>query len=93
VAQPPKELGQLVSLSGQAISDAGVTLQHDNFHPHVTLARFKSLKGTAAFVSMARSYERAEVGSFEAESLMLMESCLGDKTPEYRELLKIPLSR
>ncbi len=93
VRQPPKELEQLVALSGRAITEAGVALQHDNFHPHITLARFKSLKGTAAFVAMARSYERAEAGTLAVDSLVLMESCLGKDAPEYREVFPIALSR
>jgi 2'-5' RNA ligase len=92
VRQPPKELEQLVALTGRAITEAGVPLQHDNFHPHITLARFKSLKGTAAFVAMARSYEGAEAGTLEVETLMLMESCLGKGAPEYREVFPIGLS-
>jgi 2'-5' RNA ligase len=86
VPKPPSALNQLVEITKTAVQSAGLELQHDNFHPHITLARFRSLKGTAAFVNMAKNYATTAPGSCEVGSIALMESLLSKGAPEYRVL-------
>lgn len=74
VTRPLRALHQLRDALGQIVVAQGVPLQHQEFHAHITLARFKSLKGTGAFVNMARSYQTHPLGSFMVESAHLMES-------------------
>lgn len=90
VPQPPDDLQRLVARTAEVIRATGLDLQHDNFHPHLTLARFRSLKGTAAFVNIARNYADAAPGNVEVQQIVLMESLFTKGAPEYRPVLECP---
>jgi RNA 2',3'-cyclic 3'-phosphodiesterase len=91
VPKPPPQLDSVVGATETAIRHAGIAVQHQNFHAHITLARFKALKGTAAFVNIARNYADAAPGRFEVDRLVLMQSVLSKGAPEYREVMGIRL--
>lgn len=80
----PPSLPALVDELATMIRQTGVSLQHDNFHAHVTLARFKALKGTAAFVQQAGQFRNKAMGSMTADRLCLMESTLTPSGPIYQ---------
>jgi 2'-5' RNA ligase len=83
---PPKELVRLVDSLGQSIVATGVELQHQEFHAHVTLARFDALRGTGAFASTAASQAKYSTTRSMADRLVLYESVLGPDGPTYTEL-------
>ncbi len=86
IRQPHKELFQLYDTVGQLVQRCGIELQHQNFHAHFTLARFKNLKGTGAFVQTARQYQTNKLGDFLVEEVHLMESKLSSGSPVYVSL-------
>jgi len=90
-SNPAKRLPEIVRTTGEAIEDAGIELKHQNFHAHITMARFKSQRGTAAFVSIARNYAGVSADSCKVTRLVLMESLISAGAPEYREVMEIPL--
>ncbi len=56
------------------VRSCGVEIAHADFHAHVTIARFKSLKGTGAFVRTGREYATWKVGEFDVPGVTLFES-------------------
>lgn len=82
----PPELKRVLDAVGRLAVRHGVELEHDNFHAHVTLARFKSVKGTGAFVKNADSQIHARIGDCRIAKVHLMESILSDGAPEYVSL-------
>lgn len=74
---------------GGWLQDQGVKLQHQTFHGHVTLARIKTLKGTAGFVKQAKQQAGGRVfGTVAVGEVILMESLLSGGVPVY-----VPLAR
>ncbi len=77
---------------GRLVESCGVSLQHQNFHGHVTLARFKSLRGTGAFVKTATSYGAWKGGEFDVEGVTLFESVFtSEDGVQYLPLRRSPL--
>lgn len=91
-ACPPILQGIVQSL-GELIKETGLSLRHENFHAHLTVARFKSLKGTAAFVKQASLYKSKTFGRSQMERIHLMESKLGDAGSTYMVRAKGSLIR
>jgi 2'-5' RNA ligase len=62
------------------------------FHPHLTLARFRSQAGVHALISALQQAQQSQappcsdLGSFQATALHLMESRLSPAGPTYRAL-------
>lgn len=77
---------------GRLIADAGLAVPTVDFHAHVTLARFKGLRGTGLFVKMAHQFERTVFGAWWAREVVLMQSALGGPEPVYEPVASIPLA-
>lgn len=82
-AEPLKALHQAAL---GAARDAGLEPEHGDFHAHVTLARFRSLKGTGAFAEMAKSQKPLQAGGMVVDRVRLYESLLGPEGPQYKGL-------
>lgn len=69
--------GQMHSAQ-ERIEDLALDLGFDppkgRFKPHVTLARFKSVKGISAARKVVESHEQFAIGPFEANEVVLYES-------------------
>ncbi|MCB2155229.1 RNA 2',3'-cyclic phosphodiesterase [bacterium] len=83
VHNPPPGLKQLYDNIAELIQKQGLELQHDNFHAHVTLARFKGLKGTGMFVKQAHNMQYTNFGKSPLEAVHLMESVLHPEGARY----------
>lgn len=83
VRRPPQALARLHRRVGELVCRSGLTLQHDNFHAHVTLARFKSLKGTAAFLKLAADWRQKDLGIMPVDRVLLMQSELRPEGAHY----------
>jgi 2'-5' RNA ligase len=83
VRRSPEGLTQVHRRVGDLVCRTGLTLQHDNFHAHVTLARFRSLKGTAAFLRLAADWRQKDFGVMPVDRVLLMESELRPEGAHY----------
>jgi 2'-5' RNA ligase len=72
----------------------GFRPEEKEFHPHLTLARFKYLKGVAAVESVVNSHQSFKFGPFHAPEMVLYQSRLHPlgaiHTPLHRAALKPP---
>ena len=59
--------------------------------PHLTLARFKAMRGTHALPQVMASHHKFVHGMLNFTKISLMESRLDGPTPVYRERLSVPL--
>lgn len=60
------------------------------FSPHITIARLKSLKGTAQFMDVVHSHVSCSAGTCLIKELILFKSVLKPGGPEYTPLIKVP---
>lgn len=74
------------------IQAADLEVPTAEFHAHLTLARFKGLRGTGLFVKMAGQFERTVFGAWWAREIHLMQSTLGGPEPVYTPIATIPLA-
>lgn len=70
----PKAMVQARERAASLISEAGLTLPEQDFHPHITLARLKGSPGLPAFVRMAETYHHTKAGKCDVTEVHLMES-------------------
>ncbi len=63
----------------------------ERFHPHVTLARVKSVKDRPGVQVFLKMHSKTPFGSFIAERLTLYESRLTPVGPQYVPLESVPL--
>jgi 2'-5' RNA ligase len=63
---------------------------HDEFTPHVTLARMDDARGKARVRELVETTD-PEVGSFRVEAVELVESRRDDDGPTYRTVDRVPL--
>lgn len=102
-ARSPRVLWTAVKAPSHAIDDwraglagvierAGLAVPTADFHAHLTLARFKGLRGTGLFVKMAGQFERTVFGAWWAREIHLMQSTLGGPEPVYTPIATIPLA-
>lgn len=95
-AEVPSEPGltQLRRKVVRAVHEAGIELQRERFHPHVTLARFgDGLRGEDAADMQAFVGRRVGIraGPFAVERFILYRSHLGRAGPSYEPLAEYPL--
>jgi 2'-5' RNA ligase len=62
------------------------------FKPHLTLGRVKSPGGRDALMRLVSGHEKAELGSFTADSVSVMNSELKPAGAVYTEMRRIPLA-
>lgn len=77
---------------GRLVTDAGIAVPAAEFHAHITLARFKGLRGTGLFVKMAGQFERTTFGAWWAREIHLLESRQGGPAPVYETVATIALT-
>lgn len=63
----------------------------ERFHPHVTLARVKSVKDRPGVQAFLSAHEKTSYGSFVAERLTLYESRMTPMGPQYVPLESVSL--
>jgi len=91
---PEAGLSALRKKVRRAARDGGIELEHEKFHPHITLARLgkrilpEDAEALRAFIS--RRIGRVS-GQFEADQFCLYESRLGRNGPVYSVLAEYPL--
>ncbi|MBI5155371.1 RNA 2',3'-cyclic phosphodiesterase [Candidatus Poribacteria bacterium] len=84
VFQPPPAMDTLRAAIEARCGEAGLGPRDEQrFHAHVTLARFKSLKGTADFVKQSASCRHLHFGVCEIGRVELMESHLDPAGARY----------
>ncbi len=86
-----KKLVHLHTTLKQNLLKLGCSLPDHHFTPHLTLARFPSLRGTGAFLSVLKSYQGKLVTNWNIRTIELVESCLSQEGPTYKRLLSVPL--
>lgn len=62
------------------------------YHPHLTLARFKTLRGVSAMESVVQSHSSFKFGPFDARELILFRSELDPAGARHTPLRRAPLS-
>ncbi len=75
----------------EAIADQIKTDSHENFVPHLTLARCRIPSKQQYFVLKKRVHKLNVDISFQVRKLVLFQSILGGRIPVYKVVKKIPL--
>ncbi len=60
----------------EALVQLGFPAENRPFHPHLTLARIKSLRGTRQMMDVVKSHENSEAGGCRADRVILFKSVL-----------------
>ena len=84
----------VMSLAGeieQALTPLGFPPEDRPFHPHLTLARVKSMRDAHALMDIIRSHHDADLGETEVDHLALYQSTLMPEGPVYKALHTWPL--
>jgi RNA 2',3'-cyclic 3'-phosphodiesterase len=85
-------LTELQRRLGLALRPLGFQPEERAFHPHLTLARFKSNKGAREMMDVVRSHARIFCGETRADRIVLFRSQLDPKGAIYTELFSAPLT-
>ena len=86
---PPSPLLELNRNIEKAFIPLGILRDRQNFVPHISLGRMKSIKDKQAFLSLIESTPPInKPASFTVSSISLFESILLKEGPEYIELQK-----
>ncbi len=85
IHNPPEALQDLRDRCASLMARAGIAIPdpEGEYHPHVTIARFKSAKGIYAFQKQMETYQFAKLGKTTVKRLVLMESITGDGPARY----------
>jgi len=75
----------------QALIPLGFPPEDRPFHPHLTLARVKSMRDAHALMDILRSHHDADLGETGVDHLTLYQSTLMPEGPVYRALHTWPL--
>lgn len=62
------------------------------FHPHLTLARIKSLKGAGALMNIIKAHQQSYVGECLIDKVILFRSQLHPEGARYSKLFEAPFS-
>ena len=81
-----KEMQELQSLVDRALRPLGFSPEQRAFHPHLTLARIRSLRGVEAMMDVIDSHKNADVGESELKEVTLYESHLDPAGAEHKVL-------
>jgi len=85
-------LEQLAMRVGGALRPLGYRPDPQPFQPHLTIARFKSMRGTHALPHLLQSQRAYARVQFRFQHLTLMQSDLSGKTPVYTVVHQAPLT-
>ncbi|HBU69675.1 MAG TPA: RNA 2',3'-cyclic phosphodiesterase [Elusimicrobia bacterium] len=86
-----ENLELLAFLCEDAAAECGVKREARPFSAHLTLGRVKNRKHSSLIAEKLKSAPAEDLGSFEVNSIDLMESVLKDSGPEYKCLESISI--
>jgi 2'-5' RNA ligase len=86
-----KEMCGLAATVEQVLVRLGFAPEQRPFHPHLTLARMKSLSGAEAMMDVVHSHRRADLGAADLRHLTLYQSRLAPTGATYQALHHWPL--
>jgi RNA 2',3'-cyclic 3'-phosphodiesterase len=86
------QIEDLHRLLEQQLTYLGYEPEGRDFHPHLTLARFKSVKGAHAGESIVNSHQDFKFGPFEAGEMILFRSELHPAGARYTPLHRAKFS-
>jgi 2'-5' RNA ligase len=90
---PSPPLLHLQSCTETMLHRTGLTLEHRNFTPHVTLGRFPAMGfETAARLERAIATTPFTTGPWDVTDMVLWQSHLTRHGPRYTELVRYPLA-
>ena len=92
VSQNTEKLIQLQSNLVSELEKLGYKRDNKKFHPHLTLARIKSLKGVSAMISVIKGHESNLAGSLLVDKISLYKSDLKPNGAIYTPLFEKKLS-
>lgn len=76
----------------QHLDRVGFKSDRQNFVPHLTLGRIRSIEDKANFQSILKSIPDMAFQKTEVNEIILFESILRREGPLYKELFKVPLT-
>ncbi|GAB4541999.1 MAG: RNA 2',3'-cyclic phosphodiesterase [Thermodesulfovibrionia bacterium] len=74
-----------------AMASIGFEKEDRGFSPHLTIARFRSLKGIEALYDKIQLHKDDSLGLMDVKTVSLMESKLKPSGPEYRRVAEVCL--
>ncbi|MDE1874245.1 MAG: RNA 2',3'-cyclic phosphodiesterase [Candidatus Micrarchaeota archaeon] len=81
-----KELADLYGVLGKELKAKGIRFEEEKYTPHFTIARVKWAKDMRKLREAIEKNRGAELGAFDAKSVVLKESTLTPQGPVYRTL-------
>jgi 2'-5' RNA ligase len=88
----PPALAQLAARVDDAMAALGFEREARDFHPHLTLARFKIPRPQTALERLLAEASQDTLGSFEVSEFFLWESKLSPGGASYRQVERFPKS-
>jgi 2'-5' RNA ligase len=85
-----REVRELQRVVDHALAPLGFT-RDPRFHPHITLARFKSLVDRNWLSNFLQTHSNRSFGRMRVDRVDLMQSTLTSRGPIYTKLVEIPL--
>jgi RNA 2',3'-cyclic 3'-phosphodiesterase len=89
--QGAKGMRELQALVDRVLAPMGFKPEQRAFHPHLTLARIKSLRGAEAMMDIVNSHKHSDVGESDLTFLTLYESHLSTEGATYEVVRRWPL--
>jgi 2'-5' RNA ligase len=86
-------LGRLQGDIENSIALLGFQREERAFHPHLTVGRVRSQRGTETLMNELDDYKEKDFGAIEVTNLKLMQSELKPTGAQYNCLYEIPLGR
>jgi 2'-5' RNA ligase len=87
------QLVELAAAIEKSLERLGIPAEKREFHPHLTLARFESPRGTEALCAAIEGSESPEFGSETFREFYLYQSVLKRSGAEYTRLVTYPFDR
>lgn len=85
------KMRELQGVVDRTLASIGFEPDQRAFHPHLTLARIKALRGVEAMMSVVNSHKQADVGEADLKHITLYESHLTPEGAHHKVLLRWPL--
>lgn len=94
IKNPGNEITTMQKSLDQGLATLGFETEKRAFHPHLTIARFKYLKGTAAFMNVIHEHQNlSNLGDCIASELILFQSKLHPDGAIYTPLKKFKFGK
>lgn len=87
------EIMKLQTLIERGTRDIGFPKEERQFHPHLTLARIKSLKGAGGLANIVSIYKNNKCGESLVDKVIFFKSTLTPRGPIYDVISEHPLSK